>query len=114
VAKKRRPTRSTRRASSGRGSARRKTAKKKAARKLPPRAKSSLIEPARSLNLKVLRGQLALVLSGLSKRRGSTPELEAKLDDTRRRISQWMTDIDDICTPEEEEICGSTMEFPFP
>jgi hypothetical protein len=25
-----------------------------------------------------------------------------------------MTDIDEICTPEEEEICGPTMVFPLP
>jgi hypothetical protein len=50
----------------------------------------------------------------LSARQGATPEKEAKLDDTRRRISQWMTDIDDICTPEDHEICGPDMAFPLP
>jgi hypothetical protein len=54
------------------------------------------------------------VLAILSARQSSSPEKEARLDATRRRISQWMTDIDDICTPEDHEICGPDMAFPIP
>jgi len=54
------------------------------------------------------------VLGVLSSKVGASPEATAKLDDTRRRISQWMADIDDICTPEMQEICGPDMAFPIP
>jgi len=111
VAKKRRPVRSTRKATSGRKPVKGKAASKKPARK-PMRALAA--EVPTSLNLKVLRGHIALAVSALSKRVGSTPAVEAKLDDTRRRLSQWMTDIDDICSPEEQEICGPTMDLPIP
>jgi hypothetical protein len=62
----------------------------------------------------VLRKHIALAVSALSKKVGATTAAEAKLDDTRRRLSQWMTDIDDICTPEEKEVCGDTMDIPIP
>jgi hypothetical protein len=64
--------------------------------------------------LKELRKQFGLVLSALSAKEGASPEVESKLDDTRKRISQWMTDIDDICTPELQEICGPDMAIPVP
>ena len=112
MAKKRRPVRSTRKASSARKPVKRKAAAKKPARKAPTRALGA--EAPTSLNLKVLRQHIALAVSALSKRVGSTPAVEAKLDDTRRRLSQWMTDIDDICSPEEQEICGPTMDLPIP
>ena len=71
-------------------------------------------EVPRSLNLKVLRKHIALAVSALSRKVASSPAGELKLDDTRRRMSQWMSDIDDICTPEEQEICGETMDLPIP
>ena len=89
----------------------------KRAKKAPRKRAATLASepaPERSIDLKALRAQFALMLSGLSKRSGSTPEIQARLDGTRRRVSQWMTDINDICTPEEEEICGPTMVFPIP
>ena len=111
MAKKRRPARPTKRAPSARRAAK----KKGTAKKRPRRAAASpLIEAPNSLDLKVLRKQLALALSVMSTKVGKTPAAVAKLDDTRRRLSQWMTDIDDICTPEEEEICGPTMDLPLP
>ena len=68
----------------------------------------------KKVELKKLREQFAVVLAVLSSRRSDSPDVTAKLDDTRRRISQWMTDIDDICTPELQEICGPDMAFPIP
>lgn len=109
MAKKRRPVRSTRKATSaGRRPATRKAASKKRARPAPG------AKGPRSLNLKVLREHIALAVSALSRKRAASPAVESKLDDTRRRLSQWMTDIDDICTPEEQEICGDTMDLPLP
>jgi hypothetical protein len=112
VAKKRRPIRSTRKAASARKPVKRKAAPKKPARKAPVRALAA--EAPTGLDLKELRERLALAVSALSRKVGTTSAIEAKLDDTRRRLSQWMTDIDDICTPEEQELCGDTMILPIP
>jgi type VI protein secretion system component VasK len=91
----------------------------KAARKAArPRRKA--VKPAKAakevkkVELKRLRAQFAGVLDVLSTKQSATPEVAAKLDDTRRRVSQWMTDIDDICSPELQEICGPDMVFPLP
>jgi hypothetical protein len=66
------------------------------------------------VELKKLREQFAAVVTALTARRSASPEVEAKLDDARRRISQWMTDVDDICSPDMQEICGPDMAFPMP
>lgn len=89
---------------------------KKLAKKPVTAAKKTVKAPkaAKQIELKELRKQFASVLAVLSARRSSSPEKEARLDDTRRRISQWMTDIDDICSPEDQEICGPDMVFPLP
>jgi hypothetical protein len=79
-----------------------------------PKKKTVKVKAAKKIELKELRKQFASVLAVLSARQSSSPEKEAKLDDTRRRISQWMIDIDDICTPEDHEICGPDMAFPLP
>jgi hypothetical protein len=68
----------------------------------------------KKIHLKELRQQFAQVLSVLSAKKGASPEVDAKLDDTRRRISQWMTDVDDICTPQLQDICGPDMAIPVP
>ena len=107
MAKKRRPAGSTRKASSARKGVKRKSAPRRRARK-------AAAKPSKSLNLKQLREQIALAVSALSRKVGPTRASESKLDDTRRRLSQWMTDIDDICSPEDEEICGPTMVLPLP
>jgi hypothetical protein len=83
---------------------------KKASAKAPKKAAKAV----KTVELKKLRAQFGQVLAVLSTRRSSAPEVTARLDDTRRRISQWMTDIDDICTPEDQEICGPDMAFPIP
>jgi hypothetical protein len=121
VAKTRRSAKASRRGSSSAAKGKSKRPQKKVQRKAGkkrastrPSVRAGLVEPEKSIDLKALRAQFALMVSGLTKKTGSTPAVESKLDDTRRRISQWMTDIDDICTPEEEEICGPTMVFPLP
>jgi hypothetical protein len=90
--------------------ARRPAARKSKTAKTAKRA----VKVEKTVELKKLREQFAGVLAVLSTRRSSSPEAAAKLDDTRRRISQWMTDVDDICTPELQEICGPDMAFPLP
>jgi hypothetical protein len=72
------------------------------------------VKAVKTVELKKLREQFAGVLAVLAERRVTSPDSMAKLDDTRRRISQWMTDVDDICTPELQEICGPDMAFPLP
>jgi hypothetical protein len=107
VAKKRRSPKASRRRPS---SARRKS--KSAARKVRKAPKT--LAPEKFVDLKAIRKQFALMASALSVKKSVDPQVQATLDDTRRRVSQWMTDIDEICTPEEEEICGPTMVFPLP
>ena len=85
----------------------------KAPKKTVKRAKAVKVKAVKKVELKELRKQFASVLAVLSTRRSASVEGSAKLDDTRRRISQWMTDIDDICTPEDQEICGPDMAFPL-
>jgi hypothetical protein len=79
-----------------------------------PTAPKSAAPKEKTVHLKELRRQFGLVLGVLSAKQGASPEVDAKLDDTRKRISQWMTDIDDICTPELQEICGPDMAIPVP
>jgi hypothetical protein len=96
-----------------RGSRKAKAAKRaKPARKAARKAPRKILKP-RNLELKKLRTEFGSALDVLTARAGRTPEATAKLDDARRRISQWMTDIDDICTPELQEICGPSMAIPL-
>jgi hypothetical protein len=76
--------------------------------------KASKQKAVKTVELKKLRVQFGQVLAVLSARRSTSPEVTTRLDDARRRISQWMTDIDDICAPEDQEICGPDMAFPIP
>jgi len=101
----------TRRSKKGSSSKRAKPAKKANARKASKKAPK---KAAKKVELKKLRREFGLVLGVLSSKVGASPEATAKLDDTRRRIIQWMADIDDICTPEMQEICGPDMAFPIP
>ena len=77
MAKKRRPARPTKKASSAR-----KATKKKGTTKKPPRrvpAPRSVIEPgAKSLNLKVLREQIALALKAMSTKVGTNAAAERR------------------------------------
>jgi hypothetical protein len=84
---------------------------RKAATRTPAKPKTP---KKTTVELKRLRKQFGLVLDVLAAKTSATPDVSAKLDDTRRRISQWMTDIDDICTPEMQEICGPDMAIPLP
>lgn len=91
-----------------------KSKRAKPARRPGVKASKKAPKAVKKVELKKLREQFGQVLAVLSARRSSSPDVNARLDDTRRRISQWMTDIDDICTPEDQEICGPDMAFPIP
>ena len=99
--------------SAKKGSAR-KSKRTKPVKKASVKAPKKAAKAVKTVELKKLREQFGQVLAVLSTRRSSSPEVSARLDDTRRRISLWMTDIDDICTPEDQEICGPDMAFPIP
>jgi hypothetical protein len=75
-------------------------------RKRPSRRKKAAV--ARSLDLANLRGQLQRAIDGLETRRESASVAEARV-----RLSRWMSDIDDFCTEEMQEICGPTMAIPL-
>jgi hypothetical protein len=92
----------------------RKSKRAKPVRKASVKASKKSPKALKKVELKQLRAQFGQVLAVLSARRSSSPDVNARLDDARRRISQWMTDIDDICTPEDQEICGPDMAFPIP
>jgi hypothetical protein len=96
-------TRRSKRASSTRGA---KKGRRSAAKAAKPAGKK--------IELKRLQKQFEVVLGVLNARSATSPAATAKLDDTRRRIGQWMTDIDDICTPDMQEICGPSMAIPVP
>jgi len=108
VAKTRRSVKKKSAKAARKSAPRRKPAKKPAKPRRPTAARPEKIE------LKKLRKDLGYVLTVLAAKSSSSPDVAAKLDDTRRRISQWMTDIDDICTPELQDICGPDMAFPIP
>jgi hypothetical protein len=91
-----------------------KSKRAKPVRKASAKAPKKAAKAVKTVELKKLRAQFGQVLAVLSARRSSSPEVAARLDDARRRVSQWMTDIDDICTPEDQEICGPDMAFPIP
>lgn len=112
MAKTRRPVKQKRTATTRKGAPARAKSPKRATGKKRPSTRPPSRKPV--LELKKLRQELGQVLSVLSTRRAAAPEAEAQLDDTRRRISQWMADIDEICTPDLQEICGPDMAFPLP
>jgi hypothetical protein len=108
VAKKKKKTTPARKAAA---KAPRKAAK---ASKKAAKAPKKTPKAAQKVELKKLREQFAGVLAVLSAKSSASSDVSAKLDDTRRRISQWMTDVDDICSSEMQEICGPDMVFPLP
>ena len=95
-----------------------KAAKKSAPRRKPAKKAAKPSRPAAArpekIELKKLRKNFSYIVTLLAAKTSDSPDVSAKLDDTRRRISQWMTDIDDICSPELQEICGPDMAFPIP
>jgi hypothetical protein len=109
MAKARRPAKKGRSKSSSRPKAAKKAVKAAKVKKAKKAAR-----PVKKIELRKLREQFAVVLTALSSRRSAAPEIESKLDDARRRISQWMADVDDFCSPEMQEICGPDMAFPMP
>jgi hypothetical protein len=88
--------------------------RRKSAKKAAPKPGKPVAARPERIELKKLRKDFGIVLTLLSAKVGTSPEVTAKLDDTRRRISQWMSDVDDICTSDLQEICGPDMAFPLP
>lgn len=95
-----------------------KPAKKAAAKspKTPARKKAkAAAKPVQKLvELKKIRDQFGAALGVLSSRRSADPDAESKLDSARQRLSRMMADLDDICSPEMQEICGPDMAIPVP
>jgi hypothetical protein len=118
VAKTRRPAKGSKKTVSKKGKPK---AVSRAARARRPKklgaaraASPGKAKPREGIALKDLRKQFGLVLNILSTRVGQSTESEVKLDDTRRRINQMMTDIDEICSADMQEVCGPDMVFPIP
>ena len=92
----------TRRTRKAAGAKKRATARKRTAR-------TKRAGGTRTLDLGKLRGQLKKAVDGLETRGDSASVAEARV-----RLTRWMSDIDDFCTEEMQEICGPTMAIPLP
>jgi hypothetical protein len=84
-------------------------AKKSARRKAAPRRGAG----PRVLNLRKLQEDLRRAVNNLSSRASLSAAASAKTSDTQARLQRWAAEIDDICTPDEQEICGPTMDIPL-
>jgi len=116
VAKARRPSPGKKRsAPKAKSSKPAKKAAAKAPKKSPVKKAKAAAKPVQKVvELKKVREQFAAVLGVLSARRSADPDATAKLDSARSRLSQMMTDLDDICDAEMQEICGPDMAIPVP
>ena len=86
----------------------RKVAKKSARKKTVARAAA----PSGVLSLKRLRSDLDLAVASLSRQvenRGPS----AKLSNAQSMFARWAAEIDDLCDPNEQAICGPTMDIPL-
>lgn len=93
---------------SARGSRAKKTTRRTA--RSPKRAAPA---PSRVLDLKRLRRELDLAVSVLSRRVEKSDGPSAKLTEAQTLLARWASDIDDICDPDEQDICGPTMDIPL-
>jgi hypothetical protein len=91
----------------GRSRAAKRTSRKASA---PRRATPSA---GRVLDLKQLRRDLDRAVAGLSRRVERAGEPSAKISEAQTLLTRWAAEIDDICDPDEQEICGPTMAIPL-
>jgi hypothetical protein len=88
------------------GKARKKTAKKKAGSRTP--------KAAQGLDLKKLRTDLELAVGVLSNKASRFKDPPPQLLQAQNLMGRWASEIDDICSAEEQETCGPTMFIPLP
>jgi hypothetical protein len=104
-------SRAKKRASAARPSAgkpRKKTAGKKKARRRTPKA-----APA-GLDLKKLRKDLELAVGVLSSKASKFKDPPRQILAAQNLMGRWASEIDEICSAEEQETCGPTMFIPLP
>lgn len=65
------------------------------------------------LSLKRLRRELDLAVSALSRRVERPGGPSAKVSEAQSILTRWAADIDDLCDPDEQELCGPTMDLPL-
>jgi transcription initiation factor IIF auxiliary subunit len=71
--------------------------------------------PAKNaLDLKKLRRDLERAVAALGSRSTRDPEQQRVLAAAQERMTRWIAEADDFCTPEMQEVCGPTMEIEFP
>ena len=110
MSKARRPSAAKKRTSPKANSS--KAARKAAAKKAPKKKVKLAAKPVQKVvELKKIREQFGAVLSVLSTRRSADPSVTTQLDSARARLSQMMTDLDEIC--QGQEACGPDMIFPL-
>jgi hypothetical protein len=85
----------------------RKPARKAAAKKPATRAAASV------LSLKQLRSDLNLAVARLSRQVESGVGPSAKFSSAQAVLSRWASEIDELCDPNEQELCGPTMDIPL-
>lgn len=68
---------------------------------------------ARVLSLKQLRADLDLAVASLSRRVVGPGQPAAKLSEAQTVLTRWASEIDDLCDPDMQELCGPTMDLPL-
>ena len=68
---------------------------------------------AQGLDLRALRGDLEKAVAVLGRRTGLERAASDKVVAAQTIMTRWMTEIDEICEPEDQEICGPTMWIPL-
>jgi hypothetical protein len=88
------------------GKSRKKTARKKSAGR-PPKA-------PQGLDLKKLRKDLELAVGVLSAKASRYKDPPRQILQAQNLMGRWASEIDEICSAEEQETCGPTMFIPLP
>ena len=78
------------------------------------RAKPAARRP-KGLDLKRLRRDIDMAVSSLARRvaRAEVAQPSAKLDQAQTTLSRWAAEIDNLCDPNERDICGPSMVIPL-
>jgi hypothetical protein len=84
---------------------------RKAVRRKAPAARAGAA--ARVLSLRRLRADLDLAVRSLSRRVESRGEPSAKLSEAQTVLTRWASEIDNLCDPDMQELCGPTMDIPL-
>jgi hypothetical protein len=86
---------------------------KRTSRKTARAARPTAAAAPTVLSLKRLRRELDLAVSALSRRVDRPGGPSAKVSAAQTVLTRWAAEIDDMCDPDEQELCGPTMDLPL-